>query len=457
MLVFDIGQHLPPHADRKNSDPKMNDHLTVALGAATSIAGLYLWYQYNHPLALPRRKRIAVLGGSFNPPTDGHLLMAANIIHTRSADEVWIVPCGPRPDKPSMTTCARDRLLLTHLAVEATFSSSFPIKVDDEEIERDQALTTPHLLSIYDDKYPESDFYFVIGTDLLDGLHSWDPKYPGWELQRQLIVMDRPGYKPDAKWSKASNVHFLFGSASSASSSFSRAASPRAMSSSSSSSSSSSHSSSSPLKARHVVSDRSFIRMNISSSEVRNRIHYKDNTLQSALGDSSDMIQGLVPHAVLTLTEKLNLYSGRRHRGNSRSSATCSHHDRRSANNGSSSKTTSSSNNNNSSSNSNSNNSNSNSNSAVPPTAAPTTSSTRITRTPSFGVEQTGTLTVGAKDYTVSMTRRQRYCADCTDCADCVDCADYCFDDAAANNTNPFACIFVTMQVFEIKGRVVWR
>ena len=107
-----------------------------------------------------------------------------------------------------------------------------------------------------------------------------------------------------------------------------------------------------------------------------------------------------------------------------------------------------------------SNSNNSNSNTAVPPTAAPTTSSTRITRTPSFGVEQTGTLTVGAKDYTVSMTRRQRYCADCADCAGCADradCADHCFDDAAANNTNPFACIFVTMQVFEVKGRVVWR
>ena len=122
---------------------------TILLGAA-GIAGAYLYYRHvcqtPPPPPPPRRKRIAVLGGSFNPPTDGHLLMAANIIHTRSADEVWLVPCGPRPDKPSMTTCARDRLLLTNLAVETTFPPSFPIKVDDEEIEREKALTTPKLL-----------------------------------------------------------------------------------------------------------------------------------------------------------------------------------------------------------------------------------------------------------------------------------------------------------------------
>ena len=82
--------------------------------------------------------------------------------------------------------------------------------VNDEEIERDRALTTPHLLSIYDTKYPDYDFSFVVGTDLLDGLHEWDDNYPGWELTRQLIVMDRPGYEPSSKWKNASNVKFLF-------------------------------------------------------------------------------------------------------------------------------------------------------------------------------------------------------------------------------------------------------
>ena len=38
-------------------------------------------------------------GGSFNPITNAHLNCAAEIIHSKLADEVWIVPCGARPDK----------------------------------------------------------------------------------------------------------------------------------------------------------------------------------------------------------------------------------------------------------------------------------------------------------------------------------------------------------------------
>lgn len=43
-------------------------------------------------------------GGAFNPITNAHLNVAAEIIHSELADEVWIVPSGPRPDKPALKT-----------------------------------------------------------------------------------------------------------------------------------------------------------------------------------------------------------------------------------------------------------------------------------------------------------------------------------------------------------------
>ena len=61
--------------------------------------------------------QIAVLGGSFDPITTGHLKVACEIVHTGVASEVWIVPCGVRPDKPSLKTPYMHRLLLCHLAV----------------------------------------------------------------------------------------------------------------------------------------------------------------------------------------------------------------------------------------------------------------------------------------------------------------------------------------------------
>ena len=42
-------------------------------------------------------------------PTNSHLTCAAEIINSGSADEVWLVPCGPRDDKPYLKTSPLDR------------------------------------------------------------------------------------------------------------------------------------------------------------------------------------------------------------------------------------------------------------------------------------------------------------------------------------------------------------
>ena len=87
-----------------------------------------------HDCSPARNTRIAVLGGSFDPITDGHLKCACEIVHARKAQEVWIVPCGTRPDKPSLKTPYMHRLIMCHLAVNTTFGSSFPIRVCDIEM-----------------------------------------------------------------------------------------------------------------------------------------------------------------------------------------------------------------------------------------------------------------------------------------------------------------------------------
>jgi nicotinic acid mononucleotide adenylyltransferase len=43
--------------------------------------------------------RVGILGGSFNPPTIGHQLMAVEVLNLNLVDEVWMVPCGYREDK----------------------------------------------------------------------------------------------------------------------------------------------------------------------------------------------------------------------------------------------------------------------------------------------------------------------------------------------------------------------
>lgn len=145
-------------------------------------------------------KRVAVLGGSFDPITTGHLKVACEIIHARKADEVWIVPCGVRPDKPSLKTPYMHRLLMCHLAVNTTFGSSFPIRVCDIEGAEKTALATYHLMQRLRDQYPSKEFLFVIGADLLETIQTWEaPGVPNagerlWS-ECSFLLMERPGYE----------------------------------------------------------------------------------------------------------------------------------------------------------------------------------------------------------------------------------------------------------------------
>ena len=77
-----------------------------------------------------KKVKVAILGGAFDPPTMNHLLGAAEVIHSGMADEVWITPCGPRPDKPQLSQPV-DRLAMCQLSVNTFFSADMSVYVSD--------------------------------------------------------------------------------------------------------------------------------------------------------------------------------------------------------------------------------------------------------------------------------------------------------------------------------------
>ncbi len=64
--------------------------------------------------------RIAIIGGSFNPPHIGHLILAEEILATRDYDTVLLIPANLPPHKiPQCDPGAEMRLAMVRASAEA--------------------------------------------------------------------------------------------------------------------------------------------------------------------------------------------------------------------------------------------------------------------------------------------------------------------------------------------------
>ena len=88
---------------------------------------------------------------------------------------------------------------MVQLAVDEFFgrNSSLPIKVDDIEILNGNSIPTYFLIKKLEEKYPEVDFHFVMGADLLPSLHLWD-EGEKFKKECRFVLTHRQGYSCDA-------------------------------------------------------------------------------------------------------------------------------------------------------------------------------------------------------------------------------------------------------------------
>lgn len=108
------------------------------------------------------QKRIAILGGSFNPPGTHHQEIARML--SKWFDELVVVPCGDRNDKPTTSSIAP-----THRAHMAylTFESTAPnVRVDNFDLHG--GLFTP-MVKLQARYAPLGEVWHIIGTDLVTG------------------------------------------------------------------------------------------------------------------------------------------------------------------------------------------------------------------------------------------------------------------------------------------------
>lgn len=136
------------------------------------------------------RGRIGVLGGTFDPPHVGHLLVASDVFAALRLDRLLLVPSASPPHKRgTVRATAEQRLEMTRLAV----GDDERFQVDDIELRRPGASYSVDTLRQLRERYGEdAELYFVVGMDQLREFHGWREPEEVARLAR-LVVVSRDG------------------------------------------------------------------------------------------------------------------------------------------------------------------------------------------------------------------------------------------------------------------------
>ena len=139
-------------------------------------------------------QRIGILGGTFDPPHLGHLLIAEMARVALQLESVLFVPTGePWLKSGQRITPAAHRLRMVELAV----ADNPHFHVCDCEIRRSGATYTVDTLRELRGAYPDdAELYFIVGSDVLCQFHRWQEPDAILSLCR-LAVIERPGVPAD--------------------------------------------------------------------------------------------------------------------------------------------------------------------------------------------------------------------------------------------------------------------
>lgn len=132
--------------------------------------------------------KIGLLGGSFNPIHNGHIALAGTAKDKLRLDEVWFIPTGKHPIKQnSKLLDFNNRLKLISKAVEPFPDYKISL-LDSDPNTTNYTYNLVKKLKVNDSK---SEFYFLIGTDILKELTLWH-KYDWLLANIRFAVFTRP-------------------------------------------------------------------------------------------------------------------------------------------------------------------------------------------------------------------------------------------------------------------------
>src|SRR5690625_475021 len=114
-------------------------------------------------------KRVGILGGTFDPPHLGHLIIAEEDKLALDLDEVWFITTNEQQKKKKANTHVHEQINMLENATQS--NSAFHINaMETERLGKSYTFDSMNMLT---DKLPTTSFYFIIGGDMVEYLPKW--------------------------------------------------------------------------------------------------------------------------------------------------------------------------------------------------------------------------------------------------------------------------------------------
>jgi nicotinate-nucleotide adenylyltransferase len=141
-------------------------------------------------LVMPHVERgmvVGLFGGSFNPPHQGHLLVAEIALRRLGLDQLWwlVTPGNPLKSRTELMPLAERLKACEHLARDPR------IKVTAFEKTLGTSYTA-RTLEFIRNRNPHAHFIWIMGADNLAGFHRWQ-RWQKIATTFPIAVIDRPG------------------------------------------------------------------------------------------------------------------------------------------------------------------------------------------------------------------------------------------------------------------------
>jgi nicotinate-nucleotide adenylyltransferase len=148
------------------------------------------------PLAFAGQ-RVGLMGGTFNPPHEGHAICAATALRRLRLDQLWWIVTPGNPLKSGAGLPG----LKERMDASRGFAASLAIKITGFEAELGSPYTYA-TIRFLTQHFPRVRFVWVMGADNLATFHHWQH----WrDIARSvpIAVVDRPGWRLKALASPA--------------------------------------------------------------------------------------------------------------------------------------------------------------------------------------------------------------------------------------------------------------